>query len=52
MILEGLTISVIIGSCAFFAWIVKNKFQPEIEKEIEKQKQKEIKLEATIKNSY
>lgn len=43
MIIEGLTIVIIIGSCALVAWYAKNKFQPEIEKTIEDQKKREIK---------
>ncbi len=38
MIIEGLTIAGIIGSCGLLAWYAKNKFQPEIEKAIEEQK--------------
>ncbi len=43
MIIEGLTIVIIIGSCALVAWYAKNKFQPEIEKTIEDQKKRENK---------
>ncbi|HJT85751.1 MAG TPA: hypothetical protein VJ697_14810 [Nitrososphaeraceae archaeon] len=49
MIIEGISIALIIGSCGFIAWIAKNKFQPQIEREIEKQKQQEIKLSAKVK---
>jgi hypothetical protein len=44
MIIEGLTIAGIIGSCGLLAWYAKNKFQPEIEKTIEEQKKQENKL--------
>jgi hypothetical protein len=44
MIIEGLTIVIIIGSCALVAWYAKNKFQPKIEKTIEDQKKRENKL--------
>jgi hypothetical protein len=52
MILEGVSIGLIVGGCALVAWKAKNKFQPEIEKEIENQKQKEIPLQAEIKKKY
>ena len=49
MLIEGISIALIIGSCAFVAWRAKNKFQPEIEREIEKQKQQENELKAKVK---
>jgi hypothetical protein len=48
MIVEGLTIAGIIGSCGLLAWYAKNKFQPEIEKTIAEQKKQENKLYAEI----
>ena len=48
MIIEGLTIVIIIGSCALVAWYAKNKFQPDIEKAIEDQKKQENKLSPQI----
>jgi hypothetical protein len=49
MIIEGLTIAGIIGSCGLVAWYAKNKFQPEIERTIEEQKKQEKKLCPEIK---
>ena len=53
MLIEGISIALIVGSCGFVAWIAKNKFQPQIEREIEKQQQQqqkqEIKLSAKVK---
>jgi hypothetical protein len=43
MIIEGLTIVGIIGSCGLLAWYAKNKFQPGIEQTIEEQKKQENK---------
>ncbi|MGI0051904.1 MAG: hypothetical protein ACRD8K_09220 [Nitrososphaeraceae archaeon] len=48
MIIEGLTITTIIGICALIAWYAKNKFQPDIEKAIEDQKKQENKLSLQI----
>lgn len=48
MLIEGITIGLIIGGCGLVAWKAKNKFQPEIEREIENQKQKEA-LYAKVK---
>jgi hypothetical protein len=44
MIIEGVTIAGIIGSCGLLAWYAKKKFQPEIERTIEEQKKQENKL--------
>jgi len=44
MIIEGLTIVGITGSCALLTWYAKNKFQPDIERTIEEQKKQENKL--------
>jgi len=49
MLIEGISIALIIGSCAFVVWIAKNKFQPEIERNIEKQKKQENELKAEFK---
>jgi hypothetical protein len=49
MIIEGLTIAGIIGSCGLLAWYAKNKFQPEIERTIEEQKKQEKELCPEIK---
>lgn len=51
MILEGLSIAFIIGGCALVAWKAKNKFQPEIEREIENQQRKESPLQTEIKKN-
>jgi hypothetical protein len=40
MLTEVLTIAFIIGACGIVAWMAKNKFQPEIEKDIQKREQK------------
>ncbi len=50
MIIEGLTIAGIIGSCCLIVWYTKNKFQPEIEQTIEQQKKQENKLCPDIQN--
>jgi hypothetical protein len=44
MIIEGLIIAGILGSCGLLTWYVKIKFQPEIERTIEEQKIQEKKL--------
>ena len=49
MIIEGLTIAGIIGSCGLLVWYAKNKFQPEIERTIEEQKKQEKELCPEIK---
>ena len=40
MLTEALTIGFIIGACGIVAWLAKNKFQPEIEEDIQKREQK------------
>lgn len=40
MLTETLTIAFIIGVCGIVAWLAKNKFQPEIEGDIQKREQK------------
>ena len=40
MLTESLTIGFIIGICGLVAWLVKNKFQPEIEEDIQRREQK------------
>lgn len=40
MLTETLTIGIIIGACGIVAWLAKNKFQPEIEEDIQKREQK------------
>lgn len=52
MILEGVSIAFIIGGCALVAWKAKNKFQPEIEREIENQKRTETLMQTEIKKKY
>ena len=49
MIIEGLTIAGILGSCGLLTWYVKTKFQPEIERTIEEQKTQEKELCPDIK---
>jgi hypothetical protein len=36
MIAEAITIAVILGGCVTVAWFVKTKFQPEIDRSLEK----------------
>lgn len=49
MLIEGLTITFIIGACGLVAWLAKNKFQPEIERDIQMREQKNIKPLTKIK---
>lgn len=49
MLIEGITITFIIGACGLVAWLAKNKFQPEIEQDIQNRKQKTINQISKIK---
>lgn len=40
MLVESLTIGILIGTCDLLAWLAKNKFQPEIERDMENRKKK------------
>lgn len=43
MLVESLTIGIIIGVCGLVTWLVKNKFQPEIERDIKVREKKTLK---------
>lgn len=43
MLVESLTIGILIGTCGLIAWLAKNKFQPEIERDIENRGKKLLK---------
>lgn len=49
MLIESLTIGIIIGTCGLVAWLAKNKFQPEIEQDIQRREQKAVEQVDKIK---
>jgi hypothetical protein len=51
MLVESLTIGIIIGICGLVAWLVKNKFQPEIERDIQEREQKTLKYAREIRKN-
>ena len=51
MFVESLTIGVIIGVCGLVTWLVKNKFHPEIERDIQEREQKTLKYAREIRKN-
>ncbi|MDN5846185.1 MAG: hypothetical protein L0H53_07925 [Candidatus Nitrosocosmicus sp.] len=51
MIVESLTSGIIIGVCGLVTWLVKNKFQPEIERDIQQREQKTLKCAREIRKN-
>ena len=51
MLVESLTIGIIIGVCGLVTWLVKNKFQPEIERDIQEREQKTLKYTREMRES-
>jgi hypothetical protein len=51
MLVESLTIGIIIGVCGLVTWLVKNKFQPEIECDIQEREQKTLKHAREIRKN-
>jgi hypothetical protein len=51
MLIESLTIGIIIGICGLVTWLVKNKFQPEIERDIQEREQKILKYAREIRKN-
>ena len=51
MLVESLTIGIIIGTCGLVTWLVKNKFQPEIERDIQEREQKTLKYAREIRKN-
>ncbi len=51
MLVESLTIGIIIGICGLVPWLVKNKFQPEIERDIQEREQKTLKYAREIRKN-
>ena len=51
MLVESLTIGIIIGICGLVTWLVKNKFQPEIERDIQEREQRTLKYAREIRKN-
>jgi len=51
MLVESLTIGIIIGICGLVTWLVKNKFQPEIERDIQEREQRTSKYAREIRKN-
>ena len=51
MLVESLTIGIIIGICGLVTWLVKNKFQPEIERDIQELEQRTLKYAREIRKN-
>ena len=52
MLGEAITIAVIIGGCAAAAWYAKNKFQPEIERNLEKLESPAVEVQEFIHKKH
>jgi hypothetical protein len=52
MLGEAITIAVIIGGCAAAAWYAKNKFQPEIERNLEKLERPAVEMQEFVHKKH